>query len=165
MNPKTRLIAAAMLLAAAPVSMRAGTDDPEEQAVQAVERLGGRVHRDEDQVGRPVVVVQFPNNPVSDKDLEILSQFKHLQYADIGSPNVTDAGLKVLEGCSELRGLDLRNSPQITEAGLKHVAGLTKLRVLTLGKPVTDAGLKELAGLTEMQELYLCGGAGSRTRG
>ncbi len=157
MNAKRWILTGAVVLSGlvAPV---ARADDPEEEAIRTVERLGGNAYRDDNQVGRPVVTVQFPNNPITDKDLEVLARFRHLQGAHIGSPTLTDAGLKVLEGFPDLQWLDLRNSQQLTEKGLKHLVGLAKLQYLDLGFPVTDAGLKELAGLTQMQELEVGGG-------
>jgi Leucine-rich repeat (LRR) protein len=93
---------------------------------------------------------------------------------------VTDAGLKVLEGLSQLRRVQLVHQP-FTDAGIAHLAGLKnleelwldlndklgdgalavagglpKLRVLRFYQaPLTDAGIARLAGLTELEELQL----------
>src|SRR5437868_8638167 len=81
------LVATAAALAGllAPAGVRA--EDGEEQAVQALERLHARVHRAEDVEGHPVDAVILPNDTrVTDQELEVLGQFKHLQFIDIGGP-------------------------------------------------------------------------------
>ena len=94
--------------------------DQEEKAVNAILQLGGRVTRDENLPGRPVVKV------------------------DLGLPRITDAGLKDLKELKGLRELWL-DSTKITDAGLKELKELKELERLELSSTkVTDAGLKEL---------------------
>lgn len=75
--------------------------------------------------------------------------------------NVTDAGLKELDGLKNLQALYIagdgpRGETRITDAGLKMLADRKNLLTLDIrGTKVTDAGLKELAGLQSLQRLYL----------
>ena len=57
---------------------------------------------------------------------------------------MTDAGLKHLEGLTQLQWLSL-NDTKISDAGLEHLKGLTQLQSLWLLRTkVTDAGVKKL---------------------
>jgi hypothetical protein len=58
-----------LLLSAAPLF----ADDPEGEAVRAVEKIGGVVIRDDKAPGSPVVEVQFKSPKVTDADLGTLS--------------------------------------------------------------------------------------------
>lgn len=121
------LTIAVMLLAAAPLH----ADDAEDQAVKAVEQLGGSVTRDDKDPAHPVVSVF------------------------LGGAKVTDADLKVLAALKGLKGLSLTNTP-VTDASLKELAPLQGLQTLSLFKTkVTDAGLKDLAALKGLKRLYL----------
>jgi len=95
----------------------------EASAVKAVEKLGGKVTRDDKLPGKPVIEVNLA--------------FAH----------VTDASLKELKGLKDLKqltSLALYNS-QVTDAGLKELKDLKQLTTLHLGGArVTDAGVKEL---------------------
>ena len=111
------LMAGVILCSSAPVR----ADDAEDKAVAFVEKLGGKVTRDEKAPGKPVVTV-------------FLS----------GSKKVTDADLKELAALKNLTTLDLIGT-EVTDAGLKELATLKNLTTLNLGfTKVTDAGLKEL---------------------
>jgi len=55
----------------------------EAAAVKAIEKLGGRVTRDDNRPGKPVV------------------------FVDLRGPQVTDAGLKELKGLKSLQSLNL----------------------------------------------------------
>jgi hypothetical protein len=79
------------------------------EAVQAIERVGGKVLRDEKAPGKPVIAV-FLNTPA-----------------------MTDAGLKELAELKQLRELDLTGS-LVTVSGLKELAGLQQLQTLHLGE-------------------------------
>ena len=115
------LTGAALLLALVPwtaVCMRA--DEAEDKAVEAIQKLGGRITWDMKVKGKPIVIL------------------------DLTSTNVTDAGLKHLAGLKQLQKLVL-NSTMVTDAGLKHVAGLKQLRELYLFRTkVTAKGKADL---------------------
>ena len=150
-----------------------------EQAIAAIEKAGGRITRDENSPGKPVVSVIFPDQTVDDAvftSLEVLTSLrelvlnsfkftdagisqlkglKKLQKLDLSDTRITDAGLADLKGLTELQKLTLVRT-QITDAGLADLKELTKLQNLDLSaNRITDAGLAHLQGLTELQNLYL----------
>src|SRR5262245_59688478 len=92
----------------------------EQSAVKMIEKLGGKVMRDDKRPGKTVVKV------------------------DSIDTEVTDAGLKELKELKSLKRLELYGC-KITDAGLKELKELKSLQTLWLAKTkVTDAGLKEL---------------------
>ncbi len=94
-----------------------GCSGQQEQAIAAIEKLGGDVQVDD-------------NNAV--------------MVVGLVETQVTDADLKGLAGLTQLRALDLQGT-QVTDAGLKELAGLKQLQSLALyGTKVTDAGVREL---------------------
>src|SRR5262249_21300610 len=112
------LTGAALILALAPwmtVSIRA--DEAEDRAVKAIEKLGGRIIRDEKAKGKPIVGVNLAATPVTDADLKALAGLKQLQRLDLRQTHVTDAGLKELAGLKQLQKLYLNNT-KVTDAGL-----------------------------------------------
>ena len=118
-------------------------------AAAAIEKLGGEVVSLHDGLGLKVTIV-------NDAGLEPLKDLTALQYLYIEGP-VTDAGLKHLNGLSDLQSLSL-DSTNVTDAGLEHLKGLTTLKKLRLDTPrITDAGREHLKGLTNLQLLDLSG--------
>jgi hypothetical protein len=117
-------------------------DDPardviEERAVQAIQRLGGKVIRDEKAPGKPVIAVF------------------------LRTPAMTDAGLKELAELKQLRELDLTGS-RVTAQGLKELAGLQQLQTLHVGEPQwfsprwdTNPDSMPLVRLRQLKTLYL----------
>ncbi|MCX5654711.1 MAG: hypothetical protein NTY65_08710 [Planctomycetota bacterium] len=160
-----RLIALLLSLA---VCLAGCSQDPavqEENAVNAIIKLGGRVNRSEELPGRPIIGVYLSGTKITDaglKDLKALKgiqelvlndtcitnaglkEFRSLQYLDLSGTKITDAGLKDLKELKGLRGLDLTNT-RITDAGLKDLKELAGLQWLNLGATqITDAGMKDL---------------------
>jgi hypothetical protein len=67
----------------------------EATAVQAGEKLGGRVTVDAKQPGKPVVEVDFYNREaVTDAGLKLVKEFKSLRTLVLDGTGVTDAGLR-----------------------------------------------------------------------
>jgi len=73
--------------------------------VQAIERPGGLVPRDESRPGKPVVRVSLCDPEVTDAGLAHLAGRKGLQELDLGGMNtgISDAGLAHLSGLKDLR--------------------------------------------------------------
>src|SRR6266508_5028132 len=95
-HPKSKGLIAGLMLILGSAVLHA--DPAADKAVQAVLKWGGRITRDEDAEGKPVVGV------------------------DLGaSQKVTDAGLKELKHFKSLRTLNLWNANNITDAGLKEL--------------------------------------------
>lgn len=55
----------------------------EDQAIRAVDKLGGTVRRDDSRPGRPVVAVELPGCSVSADFLKIAQRFPHLEWLDL----------------------------------------------------------------------------------
>jgi internalin A len=92
------LPALAVLLA--PTASAADTAD-EKAAVEAIEKLGGKVVRDDKAEGQPVAEVNLSNNhKVKGDDLKHLRAFKQLRKLDLGFTAVGDEGLKQLHDLS-----------------------------------------------------------------
>ena len=69
-----------------------------------------------------------------------------------GSP-ITDAGLKAIEGLTQLENFDLSYT-KVTDAWLKHLRGLTRLKRLNLhSTKLSDTGMQSLKGLVNLREL------------
>src|SRR5262245_22503561 len=119
----------------------------EAAAVKMIEKLGGKVERDDKLLGRPIVAVNLSGKKVTDTGLKELKELKSLQWLDLDGTKVTDVGLKELKELKSLQGLDLDNT-KVTDAGLKDLKELKSLQRLNLSDTrVTDAGLKELKEL------------------
>jgi hypothetical protein len=119
--------------------------------------------------GTDTFAIHFLGREFSDQDLAHLVR-KHrnrIWGLDLRNTNVTDEGLRQLQGMSSLEQLTLGNDVQvirqynppdspITDAGLVHLRKLDQLRNLTLnGLPITDAGLAAIEGLPNLGGLYL----------
>src|SRR4051812_40523 len=89
----------------------------EAAAVKLVEKLGGRITRDDKQPGRPVIEASLVNSKVTDVDLKELKGLKQLTTLILWNTQVTDAGLKELKELKQLNSLDL-NITKVTDAGL-----------------------------------------------
>lgn len=78
-----------------------------------------------------------------------------LVSVDLSATKVTDEGLKVLAGASDLRMLRLAETG-ITDASMETLAGLVALKSLNLyGTGVTTEGVLKLADLPNLKRLYL----------
>ena len=139
-----------LALSLAPVLCWAAEPKTDEvKAIAEIEKLGGRVTRDEGSPGKPVIDVDLGNSQVTDAGLVHLKGLPQLQSLCLYGTQVTDAGLVHLKGLTRLQSLNLA-TPQVTDAGLVHLEGLTQLQSLVVGgTQVTDAGLVHLKGLTD----------------
>jgi tRNA A-37 threonylcarbamoyl transferase component Bud32 len=142
---------------ATPAPRALTAEQAENQATEAVRKLGGKVTRYDQAPGRPVVSVNLAGAVLTDDDLRVLAAFSHLQTLDLGQTSVTDAGLEHLTGLADLTSLTLTGT-RVTDAGMRHVAELRRLQSLDLQfTPIGDAGVKHLAGLTRLRTLKLYG--------
>jgi hypothetical protein len=153
------------------------SQDAEEKAVSLVLACGGKVTRDENLPGRPVVGVdllaakydigdgvlkalvplkdlrrlEVGGNPITDAGLKEAKKFRHLEEIGLMMAHVTDAGvIDFLKEHRDLRKLDLSQT-RITGLSMMEIGQLKGLEELCLGdNPITDADLipiKELKGL------------------
>src|SRR5436190_11057360 len=119
------LVGAVMLLACLSGAARAD----EASAVKAVEKLGGKVTRDDKLPGKPVIGVSFFGTQVTDAGLKELKDLTQLKELSLYGPQVTDAGLKELKDLKQLTTLDLSGT-QVTDVGLKELKDLKQLTTL-----------------------------------
>ena len=83
------------------------------------------------------------------------TELEKITKLDIGSANITDAGLKELVKLQELKSLVLYGN-RITDVGLRELVMLQELELLNLElNRITDAGVKELAKLPKLKTLNL----------
>ena len=126
-----------------------------DEAIAAIEKLGGPCKFDEESPDRPIIRVYLTGDRISDADLEHLKGMTSIQNLGLHNTQVTDADLEHLKGLISLQVLALY-LPRATDAGLVHLKGLTRLQTLRLyNTQVTDAGLEHLKGLTSLRDLHL----------
>jgi hypothetical protein len=73
------------------------TASNEEAAIKAIEKLGGKVKRDDKAPGKPVISVSLSGTQVADAGLKELKEFRGLDSLDLKDTNVTDAGVADLQ--------------------------------------------------------------------
>ena len=110
------------LIPSAPLS----ANDCEDKAAAFVEKLGGKVVRDEKLPGKPVIEVNLCDGAVTDAGLKELAALKSLTALNLGHTKVTDPGLKELAPLKNLKILSLFKT-KVTDAGLKELAPLENL--------------------------------------
>ena len=69
----------------------------EDAAVKFVDKLGGRIIRDDKQPGEPVIEVRLYEANLTDADLKELKELKQLTELNLSFTRVTDAGLMELK--------------------------------------------------------------------
>ena len=123
--------------------------------LDAIQKWGGRVKRNEKEPHKPVVQVDLANTKITDNDLGQLKNLKEIRRLHLDGTNTTDAGLGEIMGLKKLIWLSLRGT-KITDAGLAYLKDLEELQMLSLDKTkITDAGLAHLQQLRELGTLGL----------
>ena len=105
----------------------------------------------------PVVFVDSTSQPIGDRELrELVARFPQTRDLLLGRTQITDSGLRELDGCQTLEALSLQCVP-ITDRGLRFLAPLSNLAFLDLsGTSISDGALKRLANFPNLEELRLC---------
>jgi Leucine-rich repeat (LRR) protein len=135
----------------------AGGQEDTETAVTAIQKLGGKVERDDKDPEKPVVVVNLGITEVKDAELEHLKGLSKLRRLTLNDTPITDAGLDHIKDLTSLQKLYLVDT-KISDAGLERLKGLKGLQILSLaGTQVSDAGLEHLKELKELKEVFLYG--------
>ena len=90
------------------------------------------------------------------KQLKRLPNLRELMVGGDGpGPRITDAGLKEIAGCSQLRGLSVAGANN-TEAGIREIGTLKDLRGLSLwAVNIQDDWLADLRNLEHLQSLTI----------
>lgn len=131
--------------------------DDVEKAIAEIQKLGGKVERDDKAPGKPVTVVSFATLKIDDAALDNVKGLAGLKKLTLNGTAITDAGLERLKGLTSLEKLYLVDT-KIGDAGLEHLKGLENLQILSVvGTGVTDAGLDHVKGLKSLKELFLFG--------
>jgi hypothetical protein len=137
------LLVCAILAVAGSGLSASETELTQDQVVARIEKLGGRVHVLENQLGKPVAGA-LSLKRFTDHDAAVLRGFATLIVLDLSGSRVTDKGLAHLKELASLEHLDLRDTP-VTDKGLQTLKRLTALRLLDLtNTKVTAAAVKEL---------------------
>ncbi len=128
-----------------------------EAALSSIQKLGGKVERDDKGEGKPVIVVNLGLTEVKDADLEHLEGLATVKKLTLNDTPITDAALDHVKDLTALEKLYLVDT-KVTDAGLARLKGLTNLKILSLaGTQVTDAGVEHLKGLGKLKEIFLYG--------
>lgn len=133
------LLAALLACRAAAGTRDSGADTipplpPEQtQAIAAIEGRAGRVERDKERPGAPVIRVMLGDPRTSDSDLVPLIRLAAVQLLVIAPCAVTDSGLENLERLADLRALYLSGN-RVTDNGLRHLRRLERLEILDLAR-------------------------------
>jgi Leucine Rich repeat len=123
--------------------------------IAGFEKFGGTVQIDEQQPGRPVVILDLSFKEVTDAELAELKTFAQLEELYLIQTKITDASLAKVNGFANLRTLDLGRT-QVTDKGIAHLEGLSNLKTLGLSSTsITDVAVGHLKALTELELLDL----------
>lgn len=171
-----RVLASLVLTAGPP----AAADPAVEQAIAAVNKLGGNAVEDPRLDPEAPVAATFPTGSdallrslskqpsVGDITFEdagrcteagfaALRELPDLQKLTLGKCHLTDKSAAAIAAVRPLRVLFLGEA-KFTDAGLAGFKTMTNLKVLDFYKStVTDKGLKHLTGLVKLEELNLSG--------
>ena len=105
-----------------------------------------------DQMGR-VIEINLSKKPVSDDDLKVIAQYKHLQKLWLANTGVTDAGLLSLVSLQKLRVLGLART-SVSDEGLLHLSQFRSLQKVHLyPNKITVGAVEELAAKRKMAKL------------
>jgi internalin A len=100
-------------------------------------------------------IMKFDNPQVTDEGLKIVQGLTQLEALGLCNTRITDAGMERIGKLVHLKVLGLQNVG-ITDIGLKHVKNLSQLQTLRLANTkITDAGLENLKELSNLQFLDL----------
>ena len=119
--------------------------DEQKAVIEEIENLGGLVWYDYQFDAQEIPDTQDAEPPGPKWLRRLLGDdfFMTVTKLDLMQTEIGDAGLKQLEGLTDLQSLSL--GERVTDAGLAHLTGLLQLRSLDVKKTqVTDAGIQGL---------------------
>lgn len=128
-------------------------EDAVNQALAKVHVMGGTWSRDVSRPDVPIVMIDVGGGEVTDADLAILKTFPELEHLSLRNTQVTNGGLKSLQGLTKLKKLELAGL-RITDDSLGALGALRELTELDISYTlVTGSGLDSLAGLKKLKVL------------
>lgn len=124
--------------------------------VDALKALGAKFKANKD---GQITEVSLIGYPVTDDDLQQLSNLPKLTSIRLNETQITDAGLETIGRLNNLTNLDLRGCG-VSNTGIAHLVGLSKLRALRLSgesgvTSVDDGALADIGKLTNLKALLL----------
>jgi internalin A len=129
-----------------------------DKVIAAIENLGGTVEIDEKSPGKPIIGIELSSQKVTDDDLKVVEGLSSLRRLNLNWTQIGDAGLEHIKGITTLESLYLERCANVTDPGLAHLNGLTNLTHLDIPQTsVTNAGIVHLKNLTKLQSLDLTG--------
>jgi internalin A len=133
-----------------------GLTKAELASIQAIESIGGTIHRDLNWSQRPVSIVSLSGTKTKDVGLRLLAPFAGLKELNVSYTKVTDAGVREIAARhGQLEAIDLTGT-RITDVALKELRKVPHLRKLSLWTTdIADSGLSELRELTNLESLAL----------
>jgi len=121
------------------------------EAVAAIKRLGGSVHR----MGKEWEVEFHRGRSLTDDELAQVASLKNIVVLNLRETKVTSAGLVHLKDLANLRWLHLEKT-EVGDEGTENLAGLINLEYLNLyATNITDKTLGRLTGLKKLKKLYV----------
>src|SRR4051795_1725536 len=146
------LLALSMVVAVPAAWAQDGAD--QDKSAAEIQKLGGKLDRDDKAPGKPITNVSLAITKVSDGDLVHLEKLVKLRRLSLVGTPITDAGLDHLKGLTELKRLYLVDT-KVGDAGLERLKELKGLEVLSLvGTQVTDAAVDTLKDLPNLRDLF-----------
>lgn len=138
----------------------ADTDQSVQEAIAAVEKLGGKVQRDDRAPQRPVIAVDLsvPHGNYDAEKLRCLTNFKRLRSLKLTGFCVTNAHMRIVSQLTSLEHFEAWQA-EITDEGVCLLGKLSNLKELQLPicYSVTDKSLEGLKTLRRLERLGLHG--------
>src|SRR4051812_19076267 len=112
----------------------AAAGEGEKEAIAAIQKLGGKVHRASAQADAPVIGVVFRQKPnLKGEDLRHLSHLKDLEYLIFWTARVEGEGLQHLKGLKKLHTLSLGFTNFTSKKTWDDLKELTQLKRVGMG--------------------------------
>ena len=129
----------------------------DEAAIAALQKIGGKIERDDKAPEKPVKTVNLGVTQADDGALGSVKGFSKLEKLTLNNTKITDAGLDAIKPLASLKKLYLVDT-KIGDAGVEKLKDLKELRVLSLsGTALTDAGLEHLKALPNLEIIFVHG--------
>ena len=132
----------------------------EKLALAIIDQLGGKIERDLNVPGRPIVGINMANTKIDDAGLQQIKWLTSVKSINLHECNeVGDAGLAAIGQMENLEVIQLWECHQISDNGFRYLGGMKKLRSLwfsyTGTERITGSGLIQIKDLSGLKVLGL----------